>query len=319
MSEQEAYIGEWKVLACKLKNDHPEMSLREIARTLDKPWATVWDHMSKYLKFREVAVEPAEGEVSKSAKILLLDIECAPTQAFVWGRFDQTVAQKQVIKEGYLLTYSAKWLGEPTIYSNRIYEAENDECLVRELADLMDKADLVVAHNAERFDVPLIKTRMLALGMNPPSPSKIVDTLRMAKREFRFPSNSLDNIAAYLGLARKQSHSGFELWVKCMQMDDEAFEEMLTYNIQDVVVLEQLYMKLRPWYKTHPNVSLYGPADKPRCVCCGSDKLSEIDKKYFTATCEYLMYNCLSCGKQNRGRKNVSEHKAATSLTNVGK
>lgn len=310
---------EWAVEAVKLANEFPDMSWREISRRLNVAKSTVSDNLRKYFKFRTVEAEVVEGTVPQCAKILLLDIECAPTQAFVWGRFDQTVAQKQVIKEGYLLTYSAKWLGEPTIYSNRIYEAGNDEVLVRELAELMNVADLCIAHNAERFDIPLIKTRMLALGMSPPSPSKIVDTLRMAKREFRFPSNSLDNIAAYLGLSRKASHSGFELWVKCMQMDDEAFEEMLEYNIQDVVVLEELYMKLRPWYKTHPNVTLYAPADKPRCVCCGSDALAEIDKKYYTATSEYLLYNCLSCGKQNRGRKNVSEHKAATGLTNVGK
>lgn len=311
--------NDWKVVAARLKCDNPEMPLREIARQLNKPWSSVWDFMHKYLKFRSVDVAPAKGNVPDSARILLLDIECAPTQAYTWGRWQQNVNQKQVIKEGYLLTYSAKWLGEPTIYSNRIYEKENDECLVRELAELLDQCDLCIAHNAERFDIPLIKTRMLALGMSPPSPSKIVDTLKMAKREFRFPSNSLDNIAAYLGLDRKASHSGFELWVKCMQMDDDAFEEMLQYNIQDVVVLEQLYMKLRPWYKTHPNVTLYGPADKARCVCCGSDNLKEIDKKYYTATSEFLVYNCLSCGKQNRGRKNVSEHKAATGLTNVGK
>lgn len=310
---------DWAVEAVRLANSNPDMSWREIARQVNKAKSTVSDNLRKYFKFREVDVVPAEGVVPQSAKILLLDIECAPTQAFVWGRFDQTVAQKQVVKEGYLLTYSAKWLGESTIYSNRIYEAGNDEVLVRELAALMDEADLCIAHNAERFDIPLIKTRMLALGMSPPSPSKIVDTLRMAKREFRFPSNSLDNIAAYLGLTRKISHSGFELWVRCMNMDDDAFEEMLEYNVGDVVVLEELYMKLRPWYKTHPNVTLYGPADKPRCVCCGSEKLSLIDKKFYTTTSEFLVYNCLSCGKQNRGRKNVSEHKAATSLTNVGK
>lgn len=310
---------DWMVEAVRLANDNPDMSWRDIARQIDKAKSTVSDALRKYFKFRQVEAEVVEGVVPKGAKILLLDIECAPTQAFVWGRFDQTVAQKQVIKEGYLLTYSAKWLGEPTIYSNRIFEKENDECLVRELADLMDQAHLVICHNAERFDVPLIKTRMLALGMAPPSPSKIVDTLKMAKREFRFPSNSLDNIAAYLGLSRKASHSGFELWVKCMQMDDEAFEEMLEYNIQDVVVLEELYMKLRPWYKTHPNVALYEPADKARCVCCGSENLTHIDKKYYTSVSEFDVYKCADCGKMNRSRKNVSGHKAATSLTNVGK
>jgi hypothetical protein len=316
MSEQQL---DWKILSVKLANEHPDMSWREIARLLGEAKSTVSDHLRKYFKFKKVEVEPAVGTVPQSAKILLLDIECAPTTAYVWGRWDQTVSQKQVVNEGYLLTYSAKWLGEDTIVSNRIYEAQNDEVLVRELSELMSKADLIVAHNAQKFDIPLIKTRMVALGMTPPSPSKIVDTLRIAKAEFRFPSNSLDSIAAYLGLPRKMSHSGFELWTRCMAMDDDAFEEMLEYNVQDVVVLEEVYMRLRHWSKTHPNVALYEPAGKVRCVCCGSEKLSLIDKKYYTNASTFALYNCMDCGKMNRSRKNVSEHTRQNSLTNHGK
>lgn len=310
---------DWCVEAVKMANANPELSWREIGRRLGVSKSTVSDNLRKYFKFREVEVIPTEGVIPQDARILLLDIECAPTTAYTWGRWNVNINQKQIVKEGYLLTYSAKWLGETTIYSNRIYEAGNDECLVRELADLMDQADLCIAHNAERFDIPLVKTRMLALGMQPPSPSKIVDTLRMAKREFRFPSNSLDNIAAYLGLSRKISHSGFELWVRCMAMEDAAFEEMLEYNIGDVVVLEELYMRLRPWYKNHPNVALYGPAGKPKCVCCGSEKLELIDKKYYTGTSEYPVYKCTDCGKMNRSRINTSEHKRDNTMTNVGK
>lgn len=310
---------DWCVEAVKMANANPELSWREIGRILGISKSTVSDNLRKYFKFREVETVPAVGVIPQSAKILLLDIECAPTTAYTWGRWDQNIHQKQVVKEGYLLTYSAKWLGESAIYSNRIYEAENDECLVRELAELMDQADLVIAHNAEKFDIPLIKTRMLALGMQPPSPSKIVDTLRMAKREFRFPSNSLDNIAAYLGLSRKISHSGFELWVRCMNMEDAAYEEMLEYNIGDVVVLEELYMRLRPWYKTHPNVALYEEAGKARCVCCGSEKLELIEKKYYTGVSEYDVYKCNDCGKMNRSRKNSSQHNKDNLLTNVGK
>jgi hypothetical protein len=316
MSEQQL---DWKVLSVKLANEHPEMSWREIARLIGEAKSTVSDHLRKYFKFKKVEVEPAEGTVPQSAKILLLDIECAPTTAYVWGRWDQTVSQKQVVNEGYLLTYSAKWLGEETIVSNRIYEARNDEVLVRELSELMSNADLIVAHNAQKFDIPLIKTRMVALGMTPPSPSKIVDTLRIAKAEFRFPSNSLDSIAAYLGLPRKMSHSGFELWTRCMAMDDDAFEEMLEYNVQDVVVLEEVYMRLRHWSKTHPNVALYEPAGKVRCVCCGSEKLSLIDKKYYTNASTFALYNCMDCGKMNRSRTNISEHTKQNSLTNHGK
>lgn len=308
---------DWRITAVHMANNGT--SWREIARQLGEAKSTVSDYLRKYFKFKKVEVDVVEGKVPKTARILLLDIECAPTTAYVWGRWDQSVSQKQVVHEGYLLTYSAKWLGEPTIVSNRIVEPQDDEVLVRELAELMEQADLVVAHNAQKFDIPLIKTRMVALGMTPPSPSKIVDTLRIAKAEFRFPSNSLDSIAAYLGLQRKASHSGFELWTRCMAMEDEAFEEMLEYNIQDVVVLEEVYMRLRHWSKTHPNVALYEPAGKMRCVCCGSEDVNLIDKRFYTHVSEFEIYKCGDCGKFNRSRKNVSVHKAATTLTNVGK
>jgi hypothetical protein len=293
------------------------MSWRGIAKTIGVPRSTVSDCLRKYYKTLNQGVEPTEYSIPKNIKILLLDVETAPTTAYVWGRFDQNVSQNQVVKEGYLLTYSAKWLGEPTIISNRILEKENDDQLVIELAELMNRADLIVAHNAHKFDIPLIKTRMLALGLDPLLPSKIVDTLRIAKAEFRFPSNSLDSIAAYLGLERKKQHSGFDLWIRCMGMDDKAFEEMLDYNIQDVIILEQLYLRLRAWSKTHPNVALHQPDDKARCVCCGSDNLTPSDKSYFTTVSEYNVLVCNDCGKTNRTRK--AEVRRENLLTNTGK
>lgn len=309
---------DWLALAIKYANE-TDLSWRAISEMINVPKSTVSDALRKYFKFKYVEVDPPVGVVPEGVKILLLDIECAPTTAYVWGRWDQSVSQKQVVHEGYLLTYSAKWLGQNTIISNRIYEAQNDEVLVRELAELMSQADLIVAHNALKFDIPLIKTRMVALGMTPPSPSKIVDTLKIAKAEFRFPSNSLDSIAAYLGLPRKMSHSGFELWTRCMAMEDAAFDEMLEYNVQDVVVLEEVYMRLRHWSKTHPNVALVGVAGKPRCVCCGSNKLKKLTKKYYTSVSEFNVLRCEDCGKMNRSRINTSEHNRNNTLTNVGK
>lgn len=296
-----------------------DLSWRKIGLALGVSKSTVSDALRKYFKELYKEVEPINYKIPKTARILLFDLETAPTTAYVWGRFDQTVAQKQVVKEGYILTYSAKWLGEDTIISNRITEKGDDSVLVKELAELFDQADIVVAHNALKFDVPLLKTRMIALGMSPPLPSKIVDTLRIAKAEFRFPSNSLDNIAAYLDLPRKASHSGFELWTRCMAMDDEAFEEMLEYNVQDVVVLEQLYLRLRHWSKTHPNVALLEEKGVPRCVCCGSDNLSPVKaKKFHTGTCTYELVSCNDCGKVNRKRTNVSGA-GKELLTNFGK
>lgn len=297
-----------------------DLSWRKIAQAIDVPRTTVSDALRKYFKELYKDVEPKKYTVPKTARILLFDLETAPTTAYTWGRFDQTVSQKQVIKEGYILTYSAKWLGEETILSNRITVAGDDSNLVKELAELFDQADVIVAHNAMRFDVPLLKTRMIALGMNPPLPSKIVDTLRIAKAEFKFPSNSLDNIAAYLNLPRKVNHSGFELWTRCMALEDEAFEEMLEYNVQDVVVLEQLYLRLRAWSKTHPNVALLEGKDAVRCVCCGSDDLKHVEgKKFYTATCAYELVSCNDCGKIQRRRTNVAGFDKEALLTNFSK
>lgn len=295
-----------------------DLSWRAIGRALGIPKSTCSDNLRKHFKELYKETIPIVYSIPKTARILLFDLETAPITAYCWGRWDQSISQKQVVHEGYILTYSAKWLGEDTILSNRITVKGDDSDLVRELALLMDQADIIVAHNALKFDVPLLKTRMIALGMNPPLPSKIVDTLRIAKAEFRFPSNGLDSIAAYLGLPRKQSHSGFDLWTRCMNMEDAAFDEMLEYNVQDVVVLEQLYLRLRNWSKTHPNVALLEVAGESRCVCCGSTNLKENTKKFHTGTASYEVLTCGDCGKVNRRRKNVSTH-GKLLLTNHGK
>lgn len=307
----------WKKLAITLA-ETGALSWRGIARELNVSKSTVSDFLRAYYKMRYQEAPAQTNLVPKGARVLLLDIETAPTQAYVWGRWKQNVNQKQIIEEGYILTYSAKWLGEPTVVSGRITTARDDSGIVKELAELMSTADVLVAHNALKFDIPLIKTRMLELGLNPMLPAKIVDTLRIAKAEFKFPSNSLDNIAAYLGLDRKVSHSGFELWKRCMAMEEEAFNEMLEYNIQDVIVLEQVYLKLRAWSKTHPNMALYEDTSIPRCVCCGSSELFPIEKVYTTQSSTYNVLVCDDCGKTNRTRKNLYEN-GKYLLSNVGK
>lgn len=174
-------------------------------------------------------------------------------------------------------------------------------------------------HNCDKFDLPTIKTRMLFHGMTPLAPHKTVDTLKIAKQQFRFPSNSLESIAAYLGLAeQKMKHSGFGLWKRVMQMDEEAWNEMEEYNIQDILVLEKVYEKLRSWDKFAPNMALYKESIVPRCVVCASDKLEKLDKLSHTALSSFHTMRCKCCGKVMRTRHNVrSKEEMQATLTNV--
>jgi hypothetical protein len=70
-----------------------------------------------------------------------------------------------------------------------------------------------------------------------------------------------------------EKFNGFELWRECLAGNNEAWEEMMTYNIQDVHTLEEVYLKLRPWIKEHPNVAIQQEADVPLCSKCGSQNI----------------------------------------------
>ncbi|MBT9146157.1 MAG: hypothetical protein DDT42_02039 [candidate division WS2 bacterium] len=61
----------------------------------------------------------------------------------------------------------------------------------------------------------------------------------------------------------------FNLWLGCMRGDMPSWNLMVCYNIQDVALLEKLYIKLLPWIKGHANHSLLNETDKPVCPRCG--------------------------------------------------
>src|SRR5690606_1184190 len=88
---------------------------------------------------------------------------------------------------------------------------------------------------------------LLLAGYPPPTPWKDIDLLRIARRRFRFTSNKLQNLCYELGLPLKVETGGFDLWKRCADGDPVAWKEMRTYNIQDVIVTEQLMDRMRPW------------------------------------------------------------------------
>lgn len=239
------------------------------------------------------------------AKILILDIETSPNLAYVWGAYKQFVSQEQWVDKSYIMSFAAKWLGE----SGVIYEENRngkDRKLVSRLFELLSEADIVVAHNGKAFDIPVILGRGVVHGINPPSPFHVVDTCIVARRQFRFVTNSLKNLAEELGIAEKGDHEkfpGFKLWVECIRKNPEAWEEMRKYNIQDVVTLEQLYLKLRPYITNHPHVSR-GTTDE-QAVACPKCEATDIHYRgwYFTKMgLAYRKFQCLECGGWGRER-----------------
>lgn len=231
-------------------------------------------------------------------RVLMLDIETAPNLAYVWGLWDQNVSINQLVNAGYVLCWSAKWLGSDEVMFDSIHKS-GEEKMLRRIHKLLNQADVIVTHNGIKFDLPTLNKEFILHEFDPPSPYKQVDTLMACRRVFRFASNKLDYVAQAMGLGNKVKHSGFELWIQCMAGDKAAWVEMETYNRQDVVLLENLYNKILPWLPNHPNRSVYDEAKC--CPNCGSGQYQRRGSGVTRAT-KYARYQCKGCGHWFRGQ-----------------
>lgn len=188
-------------------------------------------------------------------KILLLDIETAPMRAYVWQLYKVNISNDQIISDSFILSWAAKWLFDDQIYSDVITFASvkrgYDKPILRKIWNMVNEADVLIAHNGDQFDIPMLNTRFIINGLGRPMPYQSIDTLKVVNRQkqFRFGSNRLDFINRQLGLDRKIKTGGFDLWKRCMDGDKEALNDMVEYNRQDVSILEELYVLLRPWIK----------------------------------------------------------------------
>jgi len=239
-------------------------------------------------------------------KILLIDIETAPKLANVWSMFKANVSVDMLRKETYILCWNAKWLGSKEVLGSAIWDFKNykkdpedDAACIRKLWKLLNKADIVIGHNGDRFDVPTLNARFVVAGIQPPDPYKTVDTLKVARKNFRFDSNKLDALSLLLGLGRKKDTGGFILWADVMQNKPIAQRKMVSYCAQDVKLLEKVYLKLRAWEpQIHP-LSLLEGGDTPICNACGS---THVHKRgwYHAQTRMYRRFKCVECGHNMR-------------------
>lgn len=262
----------------------------------------------KFSYSNEVLAKASEV-IQSSAKILVVDIETAPVKAYVWSLWKQNVYLDQIISNWFMLSWSAKWLGENEVYYDGLTPdeifLEDDKRIVVNLWALLDQADILIAHNGNQFDIPKINSRFVINGLVPPSPYKQIDTKVISKNQFGFSSNKLEALARLFGMEGKFD-TDFDLWKKCLDGDEEAMAYMIKYNCQDVEVLEAVYLKLRPFAKGHPNLDLYVDDETPSCPHCGGKHIKKIEGKYFfTQAVKYETFRCTDCGAISRAKKGL--------------
>jgi len=244
---------------------------------------------------------------SKAPNIFIFDVENAPTKGAIWGIWKQIINPEQILDEWYMLSWAGKWLFETEIYSDVLKPNEatkgDDSRIMNSLWKFVDAADILIGHNIDQFDILKMNTKFILHDMAPPTPYQTVDTLKIARSNFAFSSNKLDYLCRQFGIPRKVDAGGMKTWIGCMEGDKEALDTMIWYNEHDVKITEELYMKLRPYSKSHPNLALYMDAKKERCHRCGSEKIKWLKNKfYYTTVNKYSIYRCYDCHGMGRSR-----------------
>lgn len=239
-------------------------------------------------------------------RILALDLETSPNVAHVWGLWNQNVSIKQLLESTNVICFGARWLDEDDVEIRSVFHDGKQKMLDR-IWTLMDEADAIMGWNTKGFDVKHLNREFIENGMLPPSPHIDLDLMMKSKAAFRFPSNKLDYFVQKMGIGKKVAHEGHELWIKCMAGDKDAWDRMYAYQKTDVDLLIDVYYKLQPWIKGHPNFGLFS-GEEIACPNCGSTRVQKRGFA-FSGTGKYQRYHCQACGKWSKDFKRESTTK----------
>lgn len=299
-------LKDWQEIALVYKKQG--YSGREIARVLGRSKTSVNDFFKSIEE--EAIVQQTEN---KGPRVLFLDIETRPLVLQGWALFNQNFGLEQIQEDWTILSYSAKYLNDDEVFYSDVSDRTEDD-LLSELYELFDKSDFLIGHNLDRFDLPKIRARMITRGFPPHSPVRTIDTLKIAKQEFKFTSNKLAYLTNLLCKANKKlDHSkfaGHKLWKEFVKGNPEAIQEMREYNMADVTSLEELYFLLAPWSTKSPQFEVYEDSvDMSAWQCVGF---------VHTNLAKYEKFKNKKTGQFKRGRINLlSKEERADLLANI--
>lgn len=230
------------------------------------------------------------------SKILVIDIEWEPAQAYVWKAWDENISPDQIIDNGGMLCFAAKWLGQKDVYFYSKWE-DGREGMAQAALYWLEQADAVVTYNGDKYDIPKLRGEILLAGLTPPPPLTSIDLIKTVKG-LGFFMNRLAFIGPLLAIGTKVKHEGFNLWRSVMDGDVKAQARMKKYCIGDVKLTEQLYKRIKPFIKQHPHLG----KDKHECGSCGSNN-TQLRGFHRTKYYKTQRIQCQDCGSWSLGTR----------------
>ncbi len=159
--------------------------------------------------------------------------------------YEQTINPESIILERKIICICYRFEGEKKVHALTWDDNQDDKQMLKDFMLVADSADELVAHHGDKYDAPFFRTRCLIQGLQPIPPWKTCDTCAWAKRAYLFNSNKLDYISKVLGFKGKIK-TDYELWRDILLHNCPiALAKMVKYCKMDVVMLENVYHKLK--------------------------------------------------------------------------
>ena len=202
---------------------------------------------------------------------LFADIETSPNVVYTWrAGYKINIPFENIIEERKVICVSWKWEDEDEVHTLTWDKKQNDKALLKKFIKVLNRADEVIGHNFDRFDLKWLRGRALYHSI-PMSPTYVTtDTLKLSRSLFSLNSNRLDYIAQYLGVGAKTKHRGWAMWTDVMDGSKKALAEMVTYCENDVIILENVYQKIKNYSKPRIHYATLSGLEKWNCPDCGT-------------------------------------------------
>lgn len=177
----------------------------------------------------------------KHPRILLYDIETAGVNAL-----------KSDL--GFIICIGYKWLGEKRAHVLTIGQPSlqhfSDRTLLGEFSPLLEAADYCVTHYGSVFDKKFIQGRLLINDLPPVVHPPMRDTCMGLRAVTNFSSKRLKHAAKILKFRHQKLENNWPVaWMEIMRGNMKTLQDLATYCKGDVLALEELYLRLRPYVK----------------------------------------------------------------------
>ena len=192
-----------------------------------------------------------------------------------------------------------KWYDEEDVEFAAEWQVGGYDGFMRAVWEVFDRADLIIGHNADRFDARHLMGGWAEMGLPAPSPYKVIDTLKIARGTFAYESNTLDALNKRLGIDAKTDKYDSRVAKAAVAGDKEAQDRIRFYNMGDIAASEALFDRLRPYARNIPHLGMWTD-DEMACPSCGHT-MTATGRTVHANVQKYEHLRCDNCGAHARG------------------